>query len=66
MNITVNGQAKTLSGKTCLRDLIQQFTKTPELVIAELNDAIIPKADWAGTALNTGDKIELVTFVGGG
>ena len=31
-----------------------------------VNGAIIPKADWVGTPLNAEDKIELVTFVGGG
>lgn len=66
MNIIMNGQTQNVSGKTSLRDLIAQFTKKPELVIAEVNGAIIPKAEWAATELQPNDQIELVSFVGGG
>ncbi len=36
------------------------------LVIAELNGTIIEKPLWPATGLNPNDKLELITFVGGG
>ncbi|MBF0121983.1 MAG: sulfur carrier protein ThiS [Candidatus Omnitrophica bacterium] len=66
MNITLNGQPRTIPGRMFLRDLVTQFSKTPEVVIAEVNGAIIPKEDWASTQMNPEDRIELVAFVGGG
>ncbi len=66
MQIIVNGQSQTIAPKASLRDLVTQFSKTPQHIIAELNGAIIPKQDWIATPLKAEDKIELVTFVGGG
>jgi thiamine biosynthesis protein ThiS len=35
-------------------------------VAVERNRALVRKADYADTALADGDRIEIVTFVGGG
>jgi sulfur carrier protein len=66
MTITVNGQAKDLAADLTLKDLVGQISRKPELVIAELNGAIIDRPVWDTTPLSSGDKVELVAFVGGG
>ena len=66
MNIMVNGNPKACSQKTNLRALIATVCRDSQHVIAELNGRIVKSADWKQTLLRDGDKIELVTFVGGG
>jgi thiamine biosynthesis protein ThiS len=38
----------------------------PDRVAVELNRDIVTRDRWADTALNDGDKLEMVHFVGGG
>ena len=65
MKITINGQTKEVSN-TSIAGLIVAFGGQNKKLIAELNGAIVPSDDWGKTAVNEGDKIELVAFVGGG
>nr|WP_279355809.1 sulfur carrier protein ThiS [Fundidesulfovibrio agrisoli] len=38
----------------------------PQAVIVEINEAIVPRELWPDTALKEGDRVEVVSFVGGG
>jgi sulfur carrier protein len=66
MILVINGQPKTIPDGTFLQAAVALLCKDPELVIAELNGAIIERTQWAGTHLNANDRLELITFVGGG
>jgi len=66
MILTINGQSKTVPDGSSLQATVALLCKNPDLVIAELNGAIAERAQWAGTHLNANDKLELITFVGGG
>lgn len=66
MKITINGQEKDFASSLSLEDLVDKLKKNKDHVIAELNGNIIKSKEWAGTTVNDGDSIELVTFVGGG
>ena len=66
MKIILNGQEKQLTSTQSLNQLIEQFCKQNNRVIAELNGEIVKSQQWEKTSLNDGDKIELVSFVGGG
>ena len=66
MKIILNGQEKQLTTTQSLNQLIEQFCKQNNRVIAELNGEIVKSQQWANTSLQDGDKIELVGFVGGG
>jgi thiamine biosynthesis protein ThiS len=66
MNISINGQARDLADGATLHDVVLQFAKRPDVVITELNGAIVDRLKWAETRFSTGDRVELVTFVGGG
>ena len=66
MILTINGQSKTIPDGSSLQAAVASLCKSPDLVIAELNAAIVERAQWAGTRLNANDRLELITFVGGG
>lgn len=69
MVLTINGQSKTIPDGTSLQAAVASLCKAPglaALVIAELNGAIIEHPHWASTPLKSADRLELITFVGGG
>ncbi len=66
MNIIINSQNKDMADGVKLADVVALFARRPEVVVAELNGAIVDRKLWADTALSEGDRVELVTFVGGG
>ncbi len=66
MNITLNGQAKQLPDALNISEMVEEFCKDKAPVIAEVNGKIIKKLQWSKIVLKEGDRIELVSFVGGG
>jgi thiamine biosynthesis protein ThiS len=66
MQITLNGQPKTIQNATHLDQLITQLGLANKPVAAEINRNLIPKKQHATTTINEGDQIELVTLGGGG
>ena len=66
MKITLNGQSKEFNQISNLEKLIEQCCSEKTPVIAELNGEIIKGLHWENTALKDGDRVELVSFVGGG
>ncbi len=66
IQITVNGEAHQLAAGSKVTDLISELQLAEKRLAIELNLNILPSAKWAETALNAGDKLEIVHFVGGG
>jgi sulfur carrier protein len=66
MQIAVNGESKTLDAELTLAELLAQFALAPERVAIELNQQLIRRANYAQTQLHDGDRVEIVTLVGGG
>lgn len=66
MLITVNGQVRDTAPGLTLHDLVLEMHLDPSVVVAELNRNIVPGALFATTSLNAGDRLELLSFVGGG
>ncbi|MBC7783840.1 MAG: sulfur carrier protein ThiS [Burkholderiales bacterium] len=65
MNVTVNGQNREVADGTTVRQLVEASNLTPEKVAIELNRRLL-KGENYDTVLQTGDEVEIVTFVGGG
>ena len=63
--VMINGEKTDVDGKNLLEYLIS-FGYDTKRVAVELNGDILPKADYYKTVLSDGDKIEIVSFVGGG
>jgi sulfur carrier protein len=66
MKITVNGQVRDFPHGETLDTLTKRFCKDPQHVMAELNSTIVDRQAWDKVSLRDGDKLELVSFVGGG
>jgi thiamine biosynthesis protein ThiS len=69
MKLTVNGEDRSFDGNdapSTLAALIESMGMKPDRVAVELNRDIVPRDRWSATALNDGDRLEIVHFVGGG
>jgi len=66
MKVTLNGKIKEYSKSLPLKKIIEESCKNSQHIIAEVNETIIKNPLWEVTIIKDGDKIELVTFVGGG
>jgi thiamine biosynthesis protein ThiS len=66
MQITVNGEARTVDDAMTVADLITLFQLTPQRVAVEINARLVRRATFAETPLRAGDRVEIVTLVGGG
>lgn len=64
--IQVNGQPVTCLPQTRLREILEQLGMNPRLVAVEYNGEILHQQFWETTELQSGDRLEIVTIVGGG
>ncbi len=65
MNIILNGEQTAISSPTLYAMAVEKGFN-PDTLIAEVNLELIKKDDWDQTPLAEGDKVELLSFVGGG
>ncbi len=66
LSITVNGEHRRIRKPATVVDLLNELGQDPASVAVERNLEIVPKSTYAQTALESGDEIEVVHFVGGG
>ena len=66
MAIQVNGEAFEVAEGTTLAALIAARGLEPQQVATEVNLELVPRGNRDGVVLAPGDRIELVTMVGGG
>jgi sulfur carrier protein len=66
VEISVNGKPRQVPPGTTVAGLIAELGLAGKPVAVEKNREIVPKARHATTTLAAGDRLELVTFVGGG
>jgi sulfur carrier protein len=66
VKIQLNGQERTVEPGTTLAGLLAAQGLDKVRVAVERNFEIVPRANYGSTALAEGDRVEVVTFVGGG
>jgi thiamine biosynthesis protein ThiS len=66
IEIIVNSEARHTPTGARVTDLVKQLELAPERLAIELNLSILPRSKWAETELRSGDRLEIVHFVGGG
>lgn len=64
--IIVNGKEINLTKETSVADYLEQNQYQVKRIAVELNGDILPKYSYSDTMLKDGDRLEVVTFVGGG
>jgi sulfur carrier protein len=65
-SIELNGESYLLEGDVRLTGLVEKLNLRRGRIAIELNQSVVPKAEWASVSLRPGDKVEIVNFVGGG
>jgi thiamine biosynthesis protein ThiS len=66
MQLTINGDSRTVDHADSVAQLLQQLSLDPGTVVVELNRRIIRRPALATTPVADGDQVEIVHFVGGG
>jgi thiamine-phosphate pyrophosphorylase len=66
IDVTINGKQVALEAGTTISQFLQSKGLEERLVVVELNESILPRANYPSTILATGDRVEIVHFVGGG
>jgi sulfur carrier protein len=66
IDVVINGQARVIEDGTTISVLLDQLGLGDRRVAVERNREIVPRASHASTVILAGDRLELVTFVGGG
>jgi sulfur carrier protein len=65
MQLYINGKAEESVAAT-IAELISERRLATKSLVVEHNLAIVKQARWAEVRLHDGDKIEFLSFVGGG
>ncbi|WP_413174362.1 sulfur carrier protein ThiS [Anabaena azotica] len=66
ISLQVNGENQSCVPQTPLPELLQQLGFNPRLVAVEYNGEILHRQFWSETKIENGDRLEVVTIVGGG
>lgn len=66
ITLKVNGEEKACPPNTNLPSLLERLGMNPRLVAVEYNGEILHRQFWETTQIQEGDRLEVVTIVGGG
>ena len=66
MQITINDESREITDETTVSELLVQLELDPKYLAVERNLEIVPRAEHAACVLQDGDRLEIVTLVGGG
>ncbi|MBF2096845.1 MAG: thiamine biosynthesis protein ThiS [Gloeomargaritaceae cyanobacterium C42_A2020_066] len=64
--IWVNGEPQSFREGQTLNKLLADLGLNPRLIVVEYNGEIVRRPAWPVTVLGDGDRVEIVTIVGGG
>ncbi|PHY21461.1 sulfur carrier protein ThiS [Caulobacter sp. BP25] len=66
MRLLLNGEERDVGEVRTIADLVASLGLDARKVAVERNLEIAPRSTYADTAMSDGDRIEIVTFIGGG
>ncbi len=66
MRLTINGEERSVPDALTVRGLLEHLGIRPERVAVEVNLDVVKRAEHPQRKLAEGDKVEIVSFVGGG
>ncbi len=66
MVLTVNGESVSLPDGGTVEELLEQQGLGQAACAVEVNGGLVPKREHGGRVLEEGDRVEVVTLVGGG
>jgi thiamine biosynthesis protein ThiS len=65
MNIIINGKKQDVSAQS-IADYVSNSRLDPKTLVVEHNGQVIVSDQWEEIRLREGDRLELLSFVGGG
>jgi sulfur carrier protein len=66
LEIVLNGESREIADGTTVAGLLESLSLPSTRVAVERNGEIVRKPAYGATRLAGGDRLEIVTFVGGG
>lgn len=66
MTLLVNGKPMAAADGTTVAGLLALLAMGEKRVAVEVNRELVIRKDWTARVMNDGDRVEVVTFVGGG
>jgi sulfur carrier protein len=66
LQIVLNGEPRPVAPGMTVAELVESLQLSPRQVAVEINLELVPRAQHAGHVLADGDRVEIVSLVGGG
>jgi len=66
IRVVVNGEDQLLDPGATVATVVARVCPTPAGIAVARNREVVPRGIWAATALEGGDRIEIVTAAAGG
>ncbi|CAN1209143.1 sulfur carrier protein ThiS [Tumidithrix helvetica PCC 7403] len=66
ITLQVNGSDRTCAPDLTMLQLLEHLGLNPRLIAIEYNGEILHRQFWQETIVQSGDRLEIVTIVGGG
>ena len=66
MQIHLNGKKFKINSKDSIVNLLKKINIKSSKVAIEVNKAVVPKEKYKSFKFKNNDKVEVVTFIGGG
>jgi len=66
INIRLNGQDREVEAGLTLEELLSRLELPARRVAVERNRHVVPRDRYGATPVEAGDRLEIVTLVGGG
>jgi sulfur carrier protein len=66
ISVVVNGEPRTVAAGATALGLLQELGIEGRPVAVEVNELVVPRRRLDGCVLQAGDRLEIVTLVGGG
>lgn len=66
ISIWVNGEPRDVPARRSVADLLNYLSLPAERIAVEMDRSLVRKRDWGQTPVESGARIEIVEFVGGG
>ena len=66
LHVWINGEPRILTPPMTVADLLEDLDLDVRSVAVERNKRIVKKVEFGSTEIEDGDRIEIVTLVGGG
>ena len=65
-SVWVNGTATDVPPGRSVAELVEEYSDRTTGIAVAVNQTVLTKAEWAGTAVQPGDRVEIVSATQGG